>query len=173
MYGNGLAWAPESSDNAFHPLPILHYLSYFVVPHVICRLVAQDCGNSSDVSAFSIMEASSDAGEHIHLDRDDDDEIDTINHRTTIALKRTAVDKQRDDLETVAAKALVSLQGGEVHKPDKPVSIVHFLTDIYCLREYRSQGQSHDSSSAHQNHQWTKQKITRLTGTKRSVPPES
>ena len=120
----------NTTTDAFHPLPILHYLSYFVVPHIISRLITQDCGKSSDMSTYSIMEASSDAGEHINPDQDDDPEIDMINHKTTIVLKRAAVDKQREDLEMVAAKALISLQGGEADKPDKPVSDIHFLADI-------------------------------------------
>ncbi|KAH0826086.1 hypothetical protein J3R83DRAFT_11684 [Lanmaoa asiatica] len=115
----------NTTTDAFHPLPILHYLSYFIVPHVISRLIAQDCKKTTDISAYGIMVASSDAGEHINPDRDDDPEIDMINHKTTIALKRAAVDRQQDseDLETVAAKALVCLRrGGEVDKPDEPKS---------------------------------------------------
>ena len=60
------------------------------------------------------MTASSDAGESINPERNDNDEVDTINHRTTVALKRAAINDQQE--VEMAAKVLISLQS---HKPQE------------------------------------------------------
>lgn len=104
----------STTTDAFKPLPLLHYFSYFLVPHIISRFICEDCKKGSQICAYSIMTASSDAGESINPERDDDDEVDTINHRTTVALKQAAINDQQE--VEMAAKVLISLQS---HKPQE------------------------------------------------------
>ncbi|KAI6149685.1 hypothetical protein BKA82DRAFT_4014184 [Pisolithus tinctorius] len=98
---------PTTSTDAFQPLSLLQYLTYFVIPHVVCRFIAQDFGLLSTMPAHSIMVESNDVGKLINPEHDDDDELDQIKRATTFALKQRNLEGR-----TIhdAAKALVALQ---------------------------------------------------------------
>ncbi|KAH0828634.1 hypothetical protein J3R83DRAFT_2978 [Lanmaoa asiatica] len=97
--------------NAFQPLPVMHYLCYFVVPHVVARLICQDYNTSMLMNGCNIMEASSDIGELINPERDDDSELDCINQKTTVMFRGASQSSQQTRIEAVdaaVAKALSS-----------------------------------------------------------------
>ncbi|KAI6154670.1 hypothetical protein BKA82DRAFT_35637 [Pisolithus tinctorius] len=98
---------PTTSTDAFQPLSLLQYLTYFVIPHVVCQFIAQDFGLLSTMPAHSIMVESNDVGELINPKHDDDDELDQIKCATTFALKQRNLEGR-----TIhdAVKALVALQ---------------------------------------------------------------
>ncbi|KAI6137737.1 hypothetical protein BKA82DRAFT_4369575 [Pisolithus tinctorius] len=98
---------PTTSTDAFQPLSLLQYLTYFVIPHVVCRFIAQDFSLLSTMPAHSIMVESNDVGKLINPERDDDDELDQIKRATTFTLKQRNLEGR-----TIhdAAKALVALQ---------------------------------------------------------------
>ncbi|KAH0834830.1 hypothetical protein J3R83DRAFT_10448, partial [Lanmaoa asiatica] len=64
--------------DTFKPLPMLHYFSYFLAPHIIAQLITEDCKKTSDINTYTIMTASSDAGKSINLEHNDDDELNVI-----------------------------------------------------------------------------------------------
>ncbi|KAI6038076.1 hypothetical protein EDC04DRAFT_2604355 [Pisolithus marmoratus] len=51
---------PTTSTDAFQPLSLLQYFSYFVVPHIACWLIAKDFSISMTMSAYKLMVESSD-----------------------------------------------------------------------------------------------------------------
>ncbi|KAI6024553.1 hypothetical protein EDC04DRAFT_2516921, partial [Pisolithus marmoratus] len=57
---------PTTSTDAFQPLSLLQYFSYFVVPHIACQLIAEDFSISTTTSAYKLMVESSDVGELIN-----------------------------------------------------------------------------------------------------------
>ncbi|KAI5997545.1 hypothetical protein EDD15DRAFT_2364272 [Pisolithus albus] len=96
--------------DAFQPLSLMQYLSYFVTPHIFCQLIAEDYGGTTTINAQKIMYESSDVGELVNPkcdDDDDDDELDQIKCKTTLALrKRTSDGWTTQD----AASTLVALR---------------------------------------------------------------
>ncbi|KAI6138527.1 hypothetical protein BKA82DRAFT_25367 [Pisolithus tinctorius] len=70
------------------PLSLLQYLTYFVIPHVICWFIAQDFGLLLTMPAHSIMVESNDVGELINPKHNDNDELDQIKCTMTFALKQ-------------------------------------------------------------------------------------
>ncbi|KAI5981452.1 hypothetical protein EDD15DRAFT_2203956 [Pisolithus albus] len=93
--------------DAFQPLSLMQYLSYFVTPHIFCQLIAEDYGGATTINAQKIMYESSDVGELVNPECDDDDELDQIKCKTTLALrKRTSDGRTTQD----AASALVALR---------------------------------------------------------------
>ncbi|KAI6153204.1 hypothetical protein BKA82DRAFT_3940365, partial [Pisolithus tinctorius] len=69
---------PTMSTDAFQPLSLLQYLTYFIIPHVVCRFISQDFGLLLTMPAHNIMVESNDVGELINPEHDDDDELDQI-----------------------------------------------------------------------------------------------
>ncbi|KAI5992381.1 hypothetical protein F5J12DRAFT_786173 [Pisolithus orientalis] len=83
------------------------YLTYFVIPHVICQFVTQDFSLLLTMPMHNIMVESNNVGKLINPKHDDDDELNQIKHAMTFALKQRNLKGQ-----TIhdAAKALVALQ---------------------------------------------------------------
>ncbi|KAI5997185.1 hypothetical protein EDC04DRAFT_2585189 [Pisolithus marmoratus] len=104
--------------DAFQPLSLRQYFAYFVIPHIACRLIAEDLSISATMNAYKVMVESSNVGELINPERDDDNELDLIKHRTMLVLRQRALGGR-----TIhdAAKALVSLQMKTPDVPDASV----------------------------------------------------
>ncbi|KAI5984395.1 hypothetical protein F5J12DRAFT_787576 [Pisolithus orientalis] len=83
------------------------YLTYFVIPHVICQFVTQDFSLLLTMPTHNIMVESNNVGKLINPKHDDDNELDQIKHAITFALNQRNLEGQ-----TIhdAAKALVALQ---------------------------------------------------------------
>jgi len=64
-------------DNAFWPLDFLNFSHYFLVPYVAHHLIADDLKCSLS-DAYKVMIDSSDTGESLHPEDDDDKELDVI-----------------------------------------------------------------------------------------------
>ncbi|KAI5983265.1 hypothetical protein EDC04DRAFT_2915068 [Pisolithus marmoratus] len=99
---------PSTSTDTFQPLSLWQYLCYVVVLHIVCQLILEDLGISTTINTYKIMLESSDAGELIHPEHDDDEELDLIKHKTTLALKQ--IRTWEDSMIHDAAKVLVALQ---------------------------------------------------------------
>lgn len=113
--------ASETPTNAFEPIPLRRFLVYFVVPHVITTLIAQDHQTSNFSNAHGILVESSDAGELINPEDDNDNELEEINRLTSFTLKRfnfhtskglgeRPTQQENRSRENDAAGALVALQ---------------------------------------------------------------
>ncbi|KAI5984247.1 hypothetical protein F5J12DRAFT_899311 [Pisolithus orientalis] len=98
---------PTTSTDAFQPLSLLQYLTYFIIPHVICQFITQDFSLLSTMPTHNIMVESNDVGKLINPKRDDDDELDQIKRAMTFALKQRNLKGQ---MIHDTAKALVTLQ---------------------------------------------------------------
>ncbi|KAG8213439.1 hypothetical protein J3R82DRAFT_11952 [Butyriboletus roseoflavus] len=109
----------------------MHYLCYIVTPHIVSQLIMQDLNISSFVSAYNTMVASSDVGDSIHMNEDDDDEADLINHKTTLSFKGHAM-HEREGIEA-AARTLVSLQNYKAPEPGNKVCL-ESLSRVLGLR---------------------------------------
>ncbi|KAI5987008.1 hypothetical protein F5J12DRAFT_561084 [Pisolithus orientalis] len=79
---------PTTSTDAFQPLSLLQYPTYFIIPHVVCQFIAQDFGLLSTMPVHNIMVESNDVGELINPERNDDDELDQINVQRHSLLNR-------------------------------------------------------------------------------------
>ncbi|KAI5984002.1 hypothetical protein EDD15DRAFT_2375721 [Pisolithus albus] len=98
---------PTTPTDTFQPLSLMQYLSYFITPHIFCQLIAEDYGGATTINAQKIMYESSDVGELVNPECDDDDELDQIKCKTTLTLrKRTSDGRTTQD----AASALVALR---------------------------------------------------------------
>ena len=80
-------FGPAAPSPAFQPLSLAKATAYFLVPYVAHHLIAQDMKCSLD-AAYKTMVDSSSAGEALHPERDDDEELDEIYHDNVLAAKK-------------------------------------------------------------------------------------
>ncbi|KAG8219175.1 hypothetical protein J3R82DRAFT_4945 [Butyriboletus roseoflavus] len=73
--------------DAFKPLPYHHYFTYFLVPHIVANLIAEDL-STTVLNAHWTMISSSNAGELLHPKSDDNPKLDAI-YRQNINFFRT------------------------------------------------------------------------------------
>ncbi|KAI5989680.1 hypothetical protein EDD15DRAFT_2198368 [Pisolithus albus] len=55
---------PTTPTDAIQPLSLWQYLSYFVVPHIGCQLIAEDLSISMTMNAYNLMVQSMDQSNH-------------------------------------------------------------------------------------------------------------
>ena len=99
----------NTPTDAFHPLPLMHYMCYFMVPHVIMHLICQDYNTSVLMNGYNIMEASSDVGELINLEHDDDSKLNYINQKTIIMFQGTLESSKQTQIEAIDAAVAKAL----------------------------------------------------------------
>ena len=80
-------FGPAAPCPAFQPLSLAKTTAYFLVPYVAHRLIAQDLECSLD-AVYKTMIDSSDAGNALHPERDDDEELTEILHENVCAARR-------------------------------------------------------------------------------------
>jgi hypothetical protein len=69
---------PSSTPtNSFSPLTLSRFTEIFLVPFIVCHLIAQDLGCSTK-EAHKVMIESGDVGERLQPQKDDDKELDDI-----------------------------------------------------------------------------------------------
>lgn len=115
---------PTTPTDAFQPLSFLQYLSYFITPHIFCQLIAEDYGGVTTVNAQKIMYESSDVGELVNPERDDDDELDQIKRKTTLALRNRTLDGRTTQ---DAANALIALRYSKLTDAPGPNKVRPFI----------------------------------------------
>jgi hypothetical protein len=67
----------KTSSDAFSPLSLSNFTQYFLVPYVAHNLIAEDL-RQSPKRAFDEMLESANAGESLHPELDDDEELEAI-----------------------------------------------------------------------------------------------
>ncbi|KIK97908.1 hypothetical protein PAXRUDRAFT_69947, partial [Paxillus rubicundulus Ve08.2h10] len=73
----GLFPIQTTSTNAFKPLSHFHFFTYFLVPHIAAKLIAEDY-KTTIANGYSHMTASSDVGALLNPENDEDAELDNI-----------------------------------------------------------------------------------------------
>jgi len=110
----GLFPSQSTVMDAFKPLPYLHYFTYFLVPHIVTKLITEDF-KTTVLNAHRYMISSSDAGELVHPESDDDTELDGIYRQNLIFFKTWKLPTHQattgDSGTEAAANALLKLKG--------------------------------------------------------------
>ena len=104
--------------HAFSPLPNHYFFSYFLVPHVVASLIADDFATTIS-NGHSDMIESSNPSKLVNPERDDDDELNIIYCQNmlffrmwnSIAPSQQAIGGDTDGIND-AVNALLKLKGG-------------------------------------------------------------
>ncbi|KAG9309378.1 hypothetical protein JVU11DRAFT_10620 [Chiua virens] len=64
--------------DAFDPLPYIYFFDYVLVPYTAARLICQDLLSDNPAAGYLAMVDSSDVGDAIHREHDDDKELQAI-----------------------------------------------------------------------------------------------